>query len=126
MILFEQWLEAKEAERMAVERRREIEDRLIASLAIKESEGSTTIKTDGYKVKVTQRFNRSIDSDMLQEIAAEHGITHHLGDLFRWKPDINAKAWKDADPSITGPLEQAITTKPGRPSFSIEREAQEK
>ena len=126
MILFEQWLEAKEAERMAVERRREIEDRLIASLAIKESEGSTTIKTGGYKVKVTQRFNRSIDSDMLQEIAAEHGITHHLGDLFRWKPDINAKAWKDADPSITGPLEQAITTKPGRPSFSIEREAQEK
>lgn len=125
MILFDQWLEAKEAERAAVDRRREIEDGLIAALAITESEGSATIKTDGYKVKVTQRFNRSIDAEMLQEIAAEHGITHHLGDLFRWKPDINAKAWKDADPSITGPLEQAITTKPGRPSFSIERVAQE-
>lgn len=125
MSLYQEWLEAKDAERMAVERRREIEDELIVALAITESEGSSTIKTDGYKVKVTQRFNRSIDSDMLQEIAAEHGITHHLGDLFRWKPDINAKAWKDADESITGPLEQAITTKPGRPSFSIEREAQE-
>jgi len=123
MIFFEQWLEAKEAERVAVERRREIEDGLIAALAIKESEGSTTINTDGYKVKITQRFNRSIDADLLQEIAAEHGLAQHLGDLFRWKPDINAKAWKDADASITGPLEQAITTKPGRPSFSIEREA---
>jgi len=125
MILFDQWLDAKEAERAAVERRRQIEDGLIAALSITESEGSTTIKTDGYKVKVTQRFNRSIDADMLQEIAAEHGLTQHLGDLFRWKPEINAKAWKDADQSITGPLEQAITTKPGRPSFSIEREAQE-
>lgn len=125
MILFDQWIEAKEAERNAVERRREIEDRLIAALAITESEGSSTINAEGYKVKVTQRFNRSIDADLLQEIAAENGITQHLGDLFRWKPDINAKAWKDADESITGPLEQAITTKPGRPSFSIEREAQE-
>lgn len=125
MILFDQWLDAKEAERAAVERRREIEDGLIAALAITESEGSTTIKIDGYKVKVTQRFNRSIDSDMLQEIAAEYGLTQHLGDLFRWKPEINAKAWKDSDTTITGPLEQAITTKPGRPSFSIEREAQE-
>lgn len=125
MSIYQEWLEAKDAERMAVEDRRNIEDKLIVELSIDQCEGSSTIKTDGYKVKVTQRFNRSIDADMLQEIAAEHGITHHLGDLFRWKPDINAKAWKDADESITGPLEQAITTKPGRPSFSIEREAQE-
>lgn len=125
MILYEQWLEAKEAERIAVERRREIEDGLVKALALKQAEGSTTINAEGYKVKVTQRFNRSIDADLLQEIAAEHGISQHLADLFRWKPDINAKAWKDADASITSPLEQAITTKPGRPSFSIERVAQE-
>ena len=125
MSLYQEWLEAKDAERVAVERRREIEDGLIATLNINQAEGSSTINSEGYKVKVTQRFNRSIDADLLQEIAAEHGITQHLGDLFRWKPDINAKAWKDADESITGPLEQAITTKPGRPSFSIEREAQE-
>jgi len=30
------------------------------------------------------------------------------------------KQWQAADPSITKPLEAAITTKPGRPSFSIE------
>lgn len=125
MSLYQKWLEAKDAERVAVDERRNIEDKLIAELNIDQREGSSTIKNGGYRIKVTQRFNRSIDADMLQEIAAEHGITHHLGDLFRWKPDINAKAWKDADSSITSPLEQAITTKPGRPSFSIEREAQE-
>ena len=125
MNLYQKWIEAKDAERVAVDERRNIEDKLIAELNIDQCEGSSTIKNGGYRIKVTQRFNRSIDADMLQEIAAEHGITNHLGDLFRWKPDINAKAWKDADSSITGPLEQAITTKPGRPSFSIEREAQE-
>lgn len=125
MSLYQQWLDAKEAERLAVDQRRMIEDKLIEELNIDQCEGSSTIKDGGYRIKVTQRFNRTIDADMLQEIAAENGITQHLSSLFRWKPDINAKAWKDADKSITGPLEQAITTKPGRPSFSIEREAQE-
>ena len=120
MSLYQQWIDAKEAERVAVDQRREIEDRLIAMLNVGEAEGSATIKANGYKVKVTQRFNRSIDSDLLQEIAAENGLQQHLGSLFRWKPEINATAWKSADESITGPLCQAITTKPGRPSFSIE------
>jgi len=120
MSLYQQWIDAKEAERVAVDQRREIEDRLIAMLNVGEAEGSATIKADGYKVKVTQRFNRSIDADLLQEIAAENGLQQHLGSLFRWKPEINATAWKSADESITGPLCQAITTKPGRPSFSIE------
>lgn len=122
MSKYQKWLDAKEAERQAAEARRQIEDELITELGIAETdEGSRTVKADGYKVKVTCRMNRSIDADALQEIAAEHGLTQHLGDLFRWKPDINAKAWKEADQSITQPLLAAITTKPGRPSFSIEQ-----
>lgn len=122
--LVAEWLKAKEAERVAVNIRRLAEDRLLSALAITEAEGTNSYNRSRYQIKVTQRFNRTIDADLLQEIAAEHGITQHLGTLFRWKPDINAKAWKDADATITGPLEQAITTKPGRPSFSIERVAQ--
>src|SRR5690554_1576824 len=121
MSIYQQWLDAKETERQAAEARRQIEDKLITELGITETdEGSRTVKADGYKVKVTCRMNRSIDADALQEIAAECGLTQHLGDLFRWKPDLNAKAWKEADQSITAPLLAAITTKPGRPSFSIE------
>ena len=119
--LYQQWLELKAAEKSATDARRAIEDELISTLRIQEIEGVKTVKAPGFKVKVTQRFNRSIDADLLQEVAAEHSLESHLADLFRWKPEINAKAWAAADDSITGPLLAAITTKTGRPSFSIEK-----
>ena len=123
MSLYQQWLQAKETERQAVNARREVEDKLLADLALPTTfEGSKTIKDEGYAVKVTARMSRKIDGDALQEIAAEHGISEHLGSLFRWKPDINARQWKAADESITRPLMDAITTTPGRPSFSITKE----
>lgn len=122
MSLYEKWLQAKAAEREAQEARRAVEDEIAAQLQLSPEEGSATYKREGYKVKVTQRFNRSIDADLLQEIAAEHGISDHLASLFRWKPDINARAWSAASDEITRPLLGAITTKPGRPSFSIEKE----
>lgn len=122
MSLYQSWLEAKAAERQAQEARRAVEDEIAAQLQLSPEEGSATYKREGYKVKVTQRFNRSIDADLLQEIAAEHGISDHLASLFRWKPDINARAWSAAADEITRPLLGAITTKPGRPSFSIEPE----
>ena len=67
-------------------------------------------------------MNRKVDSDKLQELAAENGLTEHLSTLFRWKPDIDAKAWKAADESITRPLMGAITTTPSRASFVIIKE----
>lgn len=122
MSIYQSWLDLKAAEREATDKRRAIEDELIASLRIQEIEGVKTVNAQGFKIKVTQRFTRSIDSDLLQEVAAEHGLDGHLTDLFRWKPEINARAWATADESITGPLLAAITTKPGRPSFSIEKD----
>lgn len=118
--LYEEWLAVKRTERAAQDARRAIEDEMAEQLALSHEEGSKTYKRDGYKVKVTQRYNRTIDSDLLQEIAAENGISEHLPSLFRWKPDINARAWSAASDDITRPLLDAITTKPGRPSFSIE------
>jgi hypothetical protein len=117
--IFEAWMAAKEAEREAVEERRMLEDELVRQLKIDDKEGSKTIKEDGFIIKVTNRYNRRIDADLLQDIAAEHGLSDHLGSLFRWKPDIDSRAWKAADESITNPLAQAITTTPGRPSFNI-------
>lgn len=120
--LYDRWINAKEAERVAVEIRRAIEDELFAQFDVGDAEGSTTINRDGYKVKVTTRYNRKIDSDLLQEIAAENGFTDYLSTLFRWKPDLDMKAWKAADVYITDILANAITTTPGRPSFSITKE----
>ena len=121
MSIYDLWLMAKENERAAVEERRILEDQLTKDLMISETqEGSNSYDLDGFRIKVTCRMNRTIDSEMLQEVAAEEGLSEHLPDLFRWKPEINMKAWKAADASITGPLLQAVTTKPGRPSYSIE------
>lgn len=121
MSLYQEWLEAKATEKAAQDKRRAIEDALIKSLGVPlDQEGSQKFDADGYVVKTVCRMNRKIDADALQEIAAENGLSNHLGSLFRWKPEINMTAWKSASPEITQPLMAAITAKPGRPSFTIE------
>lgn len=123
MTLYQDWLDAKAAEKSAIDLRRSIEDQMIRDLNISPAlDGTETVEEGGYKVKVTGRMNRKIDADKLQEIAAESGLAAHLGNLFRWKPELNMSAWKSADSSITAQLLGAITTTPGRPSFSIEKE----
>ena len=116
-----QWLEAKEAERKATERRRDFEDamRELANFS-EQTEGTENIKTPGYAIKIVGRIDRKVDADKVQELAAEHGLTDHLSTLFRWKPEINMAIWKATDESITKALSGAITAKPGRPSFTIE------
>jgi hypothetical protein len=123
MTIYKEWLDAKNAEAEAVATRRELEDKMIASFGIKETlEGVETFETTGFKIKITGRMNRKVDSASVQEIAAEHDLTEHLSNLFRWKPEINMAAWNAADASITEPLMAGITTTPGRPSFTITEE----
>jgi hypothetical protein len=120
-----QWIAAKEAEKKAQDERRQIEDRMLSLIGLPEAfEGTENASAGSYKIKLVGRLNNKIDADLLQELAAENGLTDHLGSLFRWKPEINARAWKSADEQITRPLLAAITTTPGRPSFSIENKEQ--
>lgn len=121
--LSELWLEAKEKERMAVEARRIYEDQMLSLMKIPDNLDGTKNTTIGqFAIKVVGRLNRKVDSEKLQELAIEAGLEEHLSSLFRWKPEINATVWKAADESITNPLLGAITTTPGRPSFSITKE----
>ncbi len=121
MSLVQAWLDAKQAEKEAQQSRRAAEDALLDELGLRNHfDGTENREVEGYKVKVTARQNRRIDADKLQEVALDAGVHDHLSSLFRWKPEINAKAWSAADESITRPLLEAITTTPGRPSFVIE------
>lgn len=114
------WMKAKETERKAVQDRRDLEDKMRELLKVDDSIDGTTRVIDGdLSVKITTRLNRKIDSGKLQDLAAEHGLSDHLSTLFRWKPDIDMKSWRNADESITKPLLDAITTTPSRPSFAI-------
>ena len=118
--LSEMWLAAKEAEKEATEDRRRIEDRIKSLVGVAENlEGTETADPDQFTIKIVGRIDRKVDGDKLQELAAEHGLSEHLSSLFRWSADINAAAWKAAAQSITAPLTGAITTTPGRPSFTI-------
>lgn len=116
------WMQAKEAEAKIVADRRKIEDDLVALLKVKATdEGTKTVKREGFVIKVTNRFNRKVDSDKLQELAIEAGIGNEvLQGLFRWKPELSLTAWKDAAPSITSALAGAITTTASRSSVAIE------
>lgn len=117
------WIRAKQAEKDAVDARRYIEDQLRSLLNVADAfEGTANNEIDGYKIKVVGRMSRKVDSEKLQELAAENGLTEHLSSLFRWKAEIASKAWESADESITAPLMEAITTTPSRPTFTITKE----
>lgn len=114
------WLIAKQAEADAIANRRSIEDQLAQLVNVSaDLDGTETLEVGQYTVKIVGRIDRKVDAEKLQEIAIEHGLMDHLSSLFRWKPEINAAAWKQADPAIVRPLADAITAKPGRPSFKI-------
>jgi hypothetical protein len=120
-----EWSAAKEDERAAIERRREIEDAIGRLMKLPEAlDGTERLDANGWEIKVTGRIDRKVDTDALQELAREAGLTDHLQALFRWKAEINAKAWDRAADDITRPLTGAITAKPGRPSFSITKKEQ--
>ena len=114
------WLRYKTEEGNATTERRKIEDKIVKLLALAENfEGTETAEPEGFVVKIAGRIDRKVDSDKLQELAAEPGLTEHLARLFRWTPEINMALWKAADETITRPLADAITAKAGRPSFKI-------
>lgn len=114
------WLRWKEQEEKAVTERRKIEDQIVKMLGLPEAfETTETAEPTGMVVKIAGRIDRKVDSAKLQELAAEAGLTDHLPNLFRWKPEINMAVWRATDEAITRPLAGAITVKPGRPSFKI-------
>jgi hypothetical protein len=121
--LYQRWLDAKKLEAAAVAERRQLEDQMAEEFAIpKDLDGTVNHQVDGYKIKMEGRINKKIDADKLQMLAAEAGLSEHLSSLFRWKPEINAKVWNSAAEAVTQPLLGAITSTPGRPTFSITKE----
>lgn len=118
--LSQEWLMAKEAEKSAIAKRRECEDKLTALLGVKPTlEGTENHQVPGLSIKIVGRLDRKVDADKAQEIAAEAGLNAYLSTLFRWKPEINMSAWKSTDSQITELFSHAVTVTPGRPSYTI-------
>jgi hypothetical protein len=119
-----EWLEAKEAERDATERRRLIEDEMVRLIGLEQTDEHTRkVEADPFTIKIACRINRKVDGDMAQEIAAENDMQDHLGLLFRWKPELSMTAWNGVGDNVKQVFARAITATPGRPSFTITSEA---
>jgi hypothetical protein len=115
-----EWLEAKEAERDATERRRLIEDEMVRLIGVEQADEHTRkVEADPFTIKIACRINRKVDGDMAQEIAAENDMQDHLGLLFRWKPELSMTAWNGVGDNVKQVFARAITATPGRPSFTI-------
>jgi hypothetical protein len=115
-----EWLEVKEAERDATEKRRLIEDEIVRLLEVQPTDEHTRkVEADPFTIKIACRINRKVDGDMAQEIAAEHDMQDHLGLLFRWKPELSMTAWNGVGDNVKQVFARAITSTPGRPSFTI-------
>jgi len=121
--LYQRWLDAKKLETAVVAERRQLEDQMVELFGIpKDLDGTIKREADGFQIKMEGRINKKIDSDKLQMLAAEAGLSEHLSSLFRWKPEINAKAWNSASDAVTKPLLDAITSTAGRPTFTITKD----
>lgn len=117
------WFIAKQDETIAIQNRRELEDKMSEIIDINPAtEGTINVEGNEYKIKIMTRLTRKVDADKLQEIAAEHDLSKELSTLFRWKADIDMKSWKLAPPEVTNVLALAVTTTAGRPSYSITKE----
>ena len=115
-----EWMEAKEAERDATERRRLIEDEMVRLIGLEQTDEHTRkVEAEPFTIKIASRINRKVDGDMAQEIAAEHDMQDHLGLLFRWKPELSMTAWNGVGDNVKQVFARAITATPGRPSFTI-------
>jgi len=123
MSLYQKWLNAKKLEAAATAERRELEDHMVKQFAVaKDFNGTMKRAIEGFTVTIEGKINKKVDSEKLQQIAASAGLEDYLPTLFRWKPEINAAAWKAADQAVIAPLTLAITSTPGRPSFAITKD----
>lgn len=120
--------DAKAAEERAKAARLRIEEELAAAIGVPESwTGSTTSDICGYKVTCTRRDNIKIDADAVRGIASESAaLDGYSKQIFRWKPEIDKKAWDSAPDEVIKAFSAAVTRTPGKISFALKTKSADK
>lgn len=115
-----QWLRAKADEAEANQRRADIELQMVALLPSEAAEGTVSQAVGDYKVAVSYKVTRKVDSDKLQAIWGDLPEAAHKA--FRWKAEIdtkNYKALREFAPADYARIVPLLETKPSKPSVSI-------
>lgn len=110
---------AKRVEDEAVAERRRI-DGVIADLLkdANKPEGSISQKADGYKVTVTYKIDRKVDTDKLQ--AAWPKLSAAAAQAFKWKADVMVSELRKLEGIDAAAAAVFVTSKPASPSLTIE------
>jgi hypothetical protein len=111
------WMEAKEAERKAIEYRREL-DKMIQSLLPKKDEGSVTANDGDYKVAVNYKLDRKLDTTALQ--IDWHTLPPAAAESIKWKAELSTTAFRTLSDQDRAALSAYITTKPASASVLVE------
>lgn len=110
---------AKRAEDQAIAERRNL-DAIIAE-RLKDpakAEGSVTEKTPNYKVTVTFKVDRKVDTEKLQADWVK--LPTAAQGAFKWKADISVSELRKLNPADVGLVAAYVTTKAATPSVTIE------
>jgi hypothetical protein len=110
---------AKRAEDAAVAERRRIDGAIAEMLKdANKPEGSVSQKADGYKVTVTYKIDRKVDTDKLQ--AAWAKLSAAAAQAFKWKADVSVSELRKLEGADAAAASVFITSKPASPSITIE------
>lgn len=119
-ILATKWLEAKEAEKLANERRKEIEADIIELVGVKE-EGTTNGDSDFFTIKTVGKLTRSLNDDQLQ--ADWDTLPEEVKKCVKWKSSLDTKNLRSLESmrdDLIPVMARYMTTKPAKPSVLVE------
>lgn len=114
------WQAAKADERAANARRLEIEEQIVEALPLG-VEGTETVERHGFRIKVTHKLNRTVDSKALQ--AHWSSLSAFVQDVFTWKADVSKPLLvklQENHPELYVTVAPFITSKPAKPSVTVE------
>lgn len=97
-----------------------LQAQLTALVGVKE-EGSTTVRTDRFKLTTTGKLNRTVDTDALSKDWLS--LPKEAQDAFSWRATVSVKSLHELEkysPEVACDLAAYITVKPAKASLSIE------
>lgn len=120
----ELWLHAKRLEQHTIGVRHALEDAMVILFPVDEEneealEGTETNEVEGFEIKIARKLTRKVDGDKLTELSEEYEIDDEIARLFRFKPELNLAVYRAEGEEMQQLFAPVITTKPGRPSFTI-------
>jgi len=125
--LLVKWHLAKQVEQEAIRHRRDVEDLIKSVIGFEEGrESRVTLGFQNGRMTITGRLDRKVDTHLVRQLAKENRLEDWLEHLFRWKAEVDVRIWRTAPEYVTQTFAPAITTKPGRATFSLEKQEGDK